>query len=85
MDVAIPFAALQYPSTMYYGDGWLQDTPYGSGGYTSAGHSPPRPPSISLDPFNPHLLTAQLAQQGKAVSDSVLGAGFVEVDSGREL
>ena len=79
MNVAIPSAAPQHPS-MYYGGGWLQETPtpYGSGGYTSAGASPPQPSSSpspdqanngSFAPsFDPHLLTAQFAQQGKAGS-----------------
>ena len=46
MNVAIPCAAApQPPARMYYGGGWLQETPHSSGGYTSAGASPSQPSS----------------------------------------
>ena len=58
-------------------------TPYGSGGCTSAGPSPPQPsssPSPDLanngrntPTFDPHLLTALVAQQGKAGCDDFSG------------
>ena len=79
------YGATQYPVSMSHGGSWPQETPYGSGGHTSAGASPPQPSSSSPDLFNPHILTAQLAQQGKAVSDSVLESVFAEVVGGREV
>ena len=70
---------------MSLGGSWPQETPYGNGGYTPAGAFPPQPSSSSPDVFNPHLLAVQLAQQGKAVSDSVLESVFAEVVGGREV
>ena len=80
------YGATQYPVPMPHDGRWTQETPYGSGGYTAAGASPPQP-SLSPSPvlmnngrcaprFDPHLLTAHIAQQGKAASASVLGSGF---------
>ena len=84
MNVATPFAALQYSFPMYYDGGSLQGVAYGSGGYTSAGASPPQPSSSpspdlanngrSTPTFDPHLLTAHVAQQGKAGCDDFFGA-----------
>ena len=83
MNVTIPFAAPQHPSTMYYGNGWLQETPYGSCGFTSARASPPQPsssPSPDLvnngsyaPTFHPHLVAEQFARQGKAGSQDFTG------------
>ena len=60
-------------------------TPYGSGGYTSAGASPPQPSSSpspdlanngrSTPTFDPHLLTAHVARQGKDGCDEFFGGG----------
>ncbi|CAN0169110.1 unnamed protein product, partial [Laminaria digitata] len=41
----VGYAAAPYASSMSYGGRWLQETPYGSGGYTSAGNQPPQPSS----------------------------------------
>ena len=83
MNVAIPFAAPQHPSMMYYGGGLLQETPYGSGEHTSARASPPQPsssPSPDLvnngsyaPTFHPHLVAEQFARQGKAGSQDFTG------------
>ena len=49
MDAAIPYVdSPQYPSPMCDGGGWLQETPCGSGGYTSPWSFPA---SAIFEPF----------------------------------
>ena len=81
---AVTSATLFSPA---YHSGWQHESTYGSGGYTSAGApptatSPTSPPDLAnngSDPatFDPHPVTAQVAQQGKPVCDNVLEPGVV--------
>ena len=76
-----PFTAQQYPYPLHYGGGWVQEPPPSSDGCS---HDQTNDGSC-VPTFNPHLLTAHVAQQGKAgCDDFFLGNGREEwiADSG---
>ena len=81
MNVAVPFTAQHHPYPLHYGGGWVQEPRPSSDGcshdQTSDGSCVPT--------FNPHLLTAHVAQQGKAGCDDFFGGNGREewiADSG---
>ena len=70
MNVAVPFTDQQsYPYPLHYGGGWVQESPPSSDGCS---HDQTNDGSC-VPTFNPHLLTAHVAQQGKAGYDDFLG------------
>ena len=69
MNVAVPFTAQQYPHPLHYGGGWVQEPPPSSDGCS---HDQANDGSC-VPTFNPHLLTAHVAQQDKAGCDDFLG------------
>ena len=58
------YAATACPTSMSHGGSWPQDTPYGSGEYTSAGAPPPQPspsPSPGLTAAAVHLRSTRIS------------------------
>ena len=71
MNVGVPFTAQQHPHPMHYGGGWVQESPPGSDGYTSApqplaNNSHEQKNDGSCAPTsNPHIIAAQFTRKGK--------------------
>ena len=92
MNVAVPCVTHQYIYPLHYGGSCLQESPHDSGGYTSVVAPPPQPSSHNqtndgscVPTFNPHLLTAQFAQEYKDGRSGIFGGNGKEqwvADSG---